>query len=49
MKHFIFKVSKHKPIFIEGHIHIDAKSKRKAYKKLRKWGEYQIEELKHVD
>lgn len=48
MKHFIFKVAKHKPIFIEGHIHIEAKSKRKAKKRLRKWGEFEIEEVKRV-
>lgn len=49
MKHFIFKVVKYEPIFIEGHIHIEAKSKHKAHKKLCKWGEYNIEEVKRVN
>lgn len=43
MKHtFIFKVIKREPVIIEGVFHINAKTKRKARKILKKYGDYEI-------
>lgn len=46
MKYYDFKVIKHAPILIEGHIHIKAKTFKKALHKLEKFGDYEIEEVK---
>lgn len=48
MKHYDFKVIKHDPILIEGHIHIKAKTLKKAMHKLEKYGDYEIEEAKRT-
>lgn len=42
MRHFIIKVISYAEPAIEGVIHIWAKSKRKARRKLRKYGEYKV-------
>lgn len=45
MKVFVFKVSKNDGVFIEGTFTIYAPSKRKAKKKFRKFGKWEIKSI----
>lgn len=49
MPRFIFHVIKTIPVSIEGHIYIDAPSKKKARKALRFYGSYHIKSIKVSD